>query len=146
MHVSRSHAYAQKFFVFFPQGVVQAQRQVIGWFEVSDHEAFTTQKFPVFILEDNELGTFYGFPEFDGLPGMKIGKFYHLSEACEQPDELNRSITAADEEVPTADPLLLLSHQGVAEAYFCQLQISIDPAYLQILCAGSQGRCHQILS
>ena len=83
------------------QGIAQVQRQVIGWFEVSDHEAFSTENFPVFILEDEELGEFYGFPEFDGLPGMKIGKFYHLYEACEQPDKLNRVITCADEEVNT---------------------------------------------
>ncbi|CAL8465505.1 g5041 [Coccomyxa elongata] len=81
------------------QGVARAQRQVIGWFEVSDHEAFSTEKFPVFILEDEELGEYYGFPEFDGLPGMKIGKFYHLYQACEEPDNLDRAITSADEEL-----------------------------------------------
>jgi hypothetical protein len=81
------------------QGLAQVQRQVIGWFEVSDHDAFSTENFPVFILEDEELGEFYGFPEFDGLPGMKIGKFYHLYEACEEPDNLSRVITSADEEV-----------------------------------------------
>ncbi|EIE19446.1 sarcosine oxidase, partial [Coccomyxa subellipsoidea C-169] len=81
------------------QGIAAVQRQVIGWFEVSDHEAFSTDNFPVFILEDETLGEYYGFPEFDGLPGMKIGKFYHLYEPCEQPDNLTRIITSADEEV-----------------------------------------------
>ncbi len=87
------------------------QRQVIGWFEVSDHEAFSTDNFPVFILEDETLGEYYGFPEFDGLPGMKIGKFYHLYEPCEQPDNLTRIITSADEEVHTVCiDVLVFSH------------------------------------
>lgn len=56
------------------------------------------ERFPVFIFDDPELGEYYGFPEFDGLPGMKIGRFHHLNEAT-LPHELSRDITAADEKV-----------------------------------------------
>jgi sarcosine oxidase len=80
------------------QSLAAVQRQVVGWFEVSEPAAFSTEAFPVWILEDEQLGYFYGFPEFDGQPGMKLGKFYHLNEAA-VPDELSRDITAADEEV-----------------------------------------------
>ncbi len=80
------------------QGITQVQRQVIGWFEVADKAAFSMEKFPVFIFDDDQLGEYYGFPEFDNLPGMKIGKFYHLNEAA-LPDQLSRDITSADEEV-----------------------------------------------
>lgn len=80
------------------QGITQVQRQVIGWFEVNDKSAYSMEKFPVFIFDDPELGEYYGFPEFDGLPGMKIGRFYHLDEAT-VPDQLSRNITSADEKV-----------------------------------------------
>ncbi|CAL5221259.1 g3417 [Coccomyxa viridis] len=80
------------------RGITQVQRQVIGWFEVADKAAFSMEKFPVFIFDDDQLGEYYGFPEFDNLPGMKIGKFYHLNEAA-LPDQLSRDITSADEEV-----------------------------------------------
>ena len=80
------------------QDIIQVQRQVIGWFEVADKAAFSMQKFPVFIFDDPQLGEYYGFPEFDNLPGMKIGKFYHLNEAA-LPDQLSRDITSADEQV-----------------------------------------------
>lgn len=80
------------------QTLAAVQRQVVGWFDTSEPASFGTDTFPVWILEDKDLGYFYGFPEFDGAPGMKLGKFYHLNEAA-VPDELSRAITAADEEV-----------------------------------------------
>ena len=86
------------------QGITQVQRQVIGWFEVNDKDAYSMEKFPVFIFDDPELGEYYGFPEFDGLPGMKIGRFYHLDEAT-LPDQLSRNITSADEKVCTVNLL-----------------------------------------
>ncbi len=81
------------------QGVARAERQVIAWFEVADHAAFAPDRFPVFILQDERGGMFYGFPEFGGSPGLKVGKFYHLFEACEDPDKVSREITPEDEEV-----------------------------------------------
>lgn len=79
--------------------MARAQRQVVAWFEVADHAAFSPENFPVFILQDERKGMFYGFPEFGGSPGVKIGKFYHLFEACEDPDLVSRNITQQDEEV-----------------------------------------------
>ena len=35
------------------------QRQVIGWFEVADKEAFSLETFPVFIFDDPQLGEYY---------------------------------------------------------------------------------------
>ena len=41
------------------QGIVQVQRQVIGWFEVADRETFSLEAFPVFIFDDPQLGEYY---------------------------------------------------------------------------------------
>jgi sarcosine oxidase len=74
--------------------VLVAERQVLGWFDVSDHAAFTPAAFPVFVFEAEE-GTFYGFPEYD-VPGFKIGKYHHREEAV-HPDRMDRACTPDDE-------------------------------------------------
>lgn len=79
------------------QAVLKVERQVIGWFEILKEGCFRKETFPVGIA-DGPVGEFYWFPEFE-LPGMKIGKFYHLKEKAEEPSKLRRTITAADEQV-----------------------------------------------
>ena len=121
------------------QGITQVQRQVIGWFEVADKAAFSTETFPVFIFDDCQLGEYYGFPEFDNLPGMKIGKFYHLDEAA-LPDELSREITSADEKVccnAGSFPCVAPSCGEVMLKGLHQLALQYSPAVLQ--------RCLQVL-
>lgn len=76
------------------QAVVEVERQVIAWFEVDDPDLFK-ENFPISIITD-ERGTYYIFPPFDD-PGLKIGLMNHLKEVT-QADELDRNITARDEE------------------------------------------------
>lgn len=45
-----------------PQGLCVAVRQVVGWFDCTGPDAFSSEKYPVFILED-DVGNWYGFPQ-----------------------------------------------------------------------------------
>ncbi|KAF5834087.1 hypothetical protein DUNSADRAFT_9401, partial [Dunaliella salina] len=76
--------------------------------------AFSLENFPCFIVSKGN-DSWYGFPEHGDQPGFKIGKYNHLGEAV-HPDNMNRSMTAADEEAlraavrqffPAANGLLL---------------------------------------
>ena len=59
-------------------GLVQAERQVLAWFQPHRPELFTSERFPVFNLQVDE-GHFYGFPAH-GIPGFKLGRYHHLGE------------------------------------------------------------------
>lgn len=72
------------------------ERQALAWFKTLRHELFTPEAFPVFNLMVDE-GNFYGFPEF-GIPGFKLGRYHHLEETVD-PDEINRTPNAQDEEL-----------------------------------------------
>ena len=76
--------------------LLQPERQVVGWFGVGEPAAFAPDKFPVFIVTTPH-GHFYGFPEY-GVPGFKIGKYHHRSEAVD-PDSIRRSCDETDEAV-----------------------------------------------
>jgi sarcosine oxidase len=76
------------------QPLLMPERQVLGWFGVSDHDAFAPAHFPVFVLEADE-GMYYGFPEY-GRPGFKIGRYHHHTERV-HPDTMARDCTPADE-------------------------------------------------
>ena len=93
--------------------LLRPERQVVGWFETSEHSAFEPARFPVFVLTTAD-GIFYGFPEF-GVPGFKIGKYHHRAEPVD-PDAVRRSVDEKDESVlrdciracfPAADGRLL---------------------------------------
>jgi sarcosine oxidase len=70
------------------------ERQVVGWFGISDRPAFTPERFPVFVLEADE-GCYYGFPEHGG-EGFKIGRYHHLGEVVD-PDAMDRACSPVDE-------------------------------------------------
>lgn len=70
------------------------ERQVLGWFEVSDRDAFAPTRLPVFVLE-SDLGIYYGFPEF-AVPGFKLGRYHHLNEPV-VPDRIDRETHRRDE-------------------------------------------------
>jgi sarcosine oxidase len=62
--------------------ILNPQRNVVMWYRAPKPEFYTTQNFPVFILDiDNEM--FYGFPITNGGDntyekfGFKIGKYHH---------------------------------------------------------------------
>jgi sarcosine oxidase len=75
------------------------ERQVLAWFRPQRPEHFAIDTFPVFILSVDE-GNFYGFPMY-GLPGLKIGLHHHLEEVVD-PDTMDRSAGARDEEILSA--------------------------------------------
>ena len=70
------------------------ERQVLGWFQPLRPELFTPGALPVVIGEFEE-GKYYTTPVF-GVPGFKIGKFHHLSEATTA-DGLDRECRDEDE-------------------------------------------------
>jgi sarcosine oxidase len=72
------------------------ERQVLGWFGISDVPHYAPSAFPVFILDADE-GRYYGFPEY-AVPGFKIGKYNHRREAV-HPDHMDRGCDATDERV-----------------------------------------------
>jgi len=74
--------------------LMRPERQVLGWFEVADHEAFSPARFPVFVHDAPE-GRFYGFPEF-GVPGFKIGRYHHRGEQV-NPRDVDRLCRPEDE-------------------------------------------------
>ena len=75
---------------------VQAERQVLGWFQPHKPQLFTPDRFPVFNLAVDE-GRYYGFPVY-GIPGFKIGLYHHLHELVD-PDRLERDVYPQDEAV-----------------------------------------------
>ena len=77
--------------------VCKPERQVMLWTTPVEAEAFTPSRFPVFNLEV-PTGRYYGFPDHNG-EGFKIGKYHHLKQALENPDELDRSCHPEDESV-----------------------------------------------
>ena len=72
------------------------ERQVLGWFQPTRPEHFTSESFPVFNLLVDE-GRYYGFPVF-ATPGFKIGRYHHLDEVVD-PDAMGHGVTRRDEEV-----------------------------------------------
>ena len=52
---------------------LKVTRQVVGWFKPSRPAAVRFGEFPIFILDNGEQGTVYGFPDFEGR-GVKAGQ------------------------------------------------------------------------
>jgi sarcosine oxidase len=76
------------------EGLVQIERQVVGWFQPQQPDLFSPERFPVFVLDDSNA-IYYGFP-IAGIPGVKVGKFGHLGEKTD-PDLLDREVHQRDE-------------------------------------------------
>ena len=76
--------------------MVQAERQVLGWFQPRRLDLFLPDRFPVFNLQVAE-GRYYGLP-VHGVPGFKIGKYHHLEERVDM-DGIDRSTHPRDEAV-----------------------------------------------
>ncbi|MBI1210750.1 MAG: N-methyl-L-tryptophan oxidase [Alphaproteobacteria bacterium] len=88
------------------RGKAVPERQALGWFETKRPELFTPAAFPVSILETEDGGHPYQFPEW-GVPGFKIGLYHHMNEHGAA-DTLARETSAKDE--------ALL--RGIVERYF----------------------------
>lgn len=76
--------------------LLHPERQVLGWFGITDATAFAPSSFPVFVM-DAEEGQYYGFPQY-GVPGFKIGKYHHRFERV-HPDTMSRVCEPDDEAV-----------------------------------------------
>ena len=89
--------------------LAQPERQVLIWLEPKRPEWFQLDSFPVWNGQVEE-GRFYGLPEFNPsgrTPGMKLGRYHHLHEACD-PDQVDRETYPRDEAIL----------RGFAERYF----------------------------
>jgi sarcosine oxidase len=74
---------------------LRVTRQVLAWFDPDGRSRFAADRFPVFLLQ-NQDGVFYGFPA--DATGVKVAKHHHLDEAVD-PDRCDRAVSAADEAV-----------------------------------------------
>ncbi|HEY3245666.1 MAG TPA: N-methyl-L-tryptophan oxidase [Phycisphaerae bacterium] len=68
-------------------------RKVVAFFEPSEPEAFSIERFPVFIYQTLR-GFFYGFGRF-GIDGVKVAE--HTGGADVDPDRVDRNFTSEDE-------------------------------------------------
>ena len=76
---------------------VEAERTVLGWFApVQEAEAFLPERLPVWILDSEECGHFYGFP-IHGIPGFKLGSLREEPLPGINPDEPRAEPTREDE-------------------------------------------------
>ena len=76
-------------------------RQIIAWVDPPKREEFALGKFPCWLLEDDQRGIYYGFPvlpkdQFESPAALKIA--HHHPGITTDPDQVDRSINAADEE------------------------------------------------
>ena len=78
------------------QGLVTAERQVLGWFQPLREGLFEWERCPVWQY-DPEEGRYYGLPIF-GVPGFKVGRYHHLDEQVD-PDRVDREPNRADEAI-----------------------------------------------
>lgn len=80
-------------------------RALMTWLQPKTPELFAPDRFPVFVIEDEEEGG-YGFPVHD-VPGFKFGRSSEPREVVD-PDRMDREPTAAEEEL----------HRRFAERFF----------------------------
>jgi sarcosine oxidase len=73
------------------------ERQVLAWLQPTRPELFTPDRFPVFLLDVEGDGSYYGFPVHD-VPGFKLGRYHHLREPID-PDDPDRSTRPDDEAI-----------------------------------------------
>ncbi len=77
---------------------VEAERTVLGWFApVENAHHFAEQNLPVWIVDSEQCGHFYGFP-IHGVPGFKLGRLREHSSPPVDPDLRRREPDQADED------------------------------------------------
>ncbi len=75
---------------------LEVERVPLFWFEPrSNLERFRPAALPVYLIETDRDGTFYGFPYFDDQ-GLKVAR--HHSGVLADPDTIDRTASADDEE------------------------------------------------
>jgi sarcosine oxidase len=75
---------------------LEVERMPVFWFEPTiDPGQFSPGRFPVWLMDTVDDGTFYGFP-YDPVLGLKVSR-HHSGDTCE-PDSVDRSLRPADVE------------------------------------------------
>ncbi|MEQ8301865.1 MAG: N-methyl-L-tryptophan oxidase [Cyclobacteriaceae bacterium] len=80
---------------------LKVTKQMLAWISPKNWDLFSLGKFPCWILEDPERGSYYGFPilpanQFGGPIGLKLA--HHFPGELSDPDKVNRNVTAGTEE------------------------------------------------
>ena len=76
---------------------VVPERTVLGWFAPKANPGhFQPDRLPIWIVDEPEVGHFYGFPIY-GIPGFKLGRLRELPSPAVDPDVPRREPDAADE-------------------------------------------------
>lgn len=77
---------------------IAAERTVLGWFSTQGSAGdFQPEKLPVWILDSEECGHFYGFP-VHGIPGFKLGRLREVPLPGVNPDVPRIEPGEADEQ------------------------------------------------
>ncbi len=76
------------------QQVAQPFRQVVAWYQPGDAFAVTPDRMPVFLRDEGEAGSYFGFPAI-GPDGFKVGKHCHFMEPVD-PDQPNAPVNERD--------------------------------------------------
>ncbi len=76
------------------KGVAKPIKQVVAWFQPRDSFATVLGRMPVFLRDEGEAGSFFGFPVI-GRDGVKVGKHCHFFEEID-PDRPNPAVDDRD--------------------------------------------------
>jgi sarcosine oxidase len=69
-------------------------KQVVAWYQPTDGFMTMPQRMPVFIRDEGENGSFFGFPAI-GVDGVKVGRHAHFREPID-PNQPNPSVNERD--------------------------------------------------
>jgi sarcosine oxidase len=69
-------------------------KQVVAWYQPKDGFVTMPQRMPVFIRDEGENGSFFGFPVI-GVDGVKVGRHAHFREQID-PSQPNPPVNNAD--------------------------------------------------
>lgn len=69
-------------------------KQVVSWYQPTDGFVTMPQRMPVFIRDEGENGSFFGFPAI-GVDGVKVGRHAHFREPID-PNQPNPAVDDKD--------------------------------------------------
>ncbi len=69
-------------------------KQVVSWYQPTDGLVTQPQRMPVFIRDEGENGSFFGFPSI-GIDGVKVGRHAHFREPID-PNQPNPVVNERD--------------------------------------------------
>ena len=69
-------------------------KQVVSWYQPADGFVTMPQRMPVFIRDEGDNGSFFGFPAI-GVDGVKVGRHAHFREPID-PNQPNPAVNGKD--------------------------------------------------